>query len=134
MILAVLIAAVPSGMVPDDGGADEVPFPALLRGARATYGAAVQEALSRAGSDDLPRNGSFVIGAIDRTGAPPSRISAGLGVCKQTAELVGGMAPEDRPWGIYESALSDPDETLVGVGGPSRLRQRPRLKAPSSAR
>lgn len=29
----------------------------------------------------------------------------------------------DRPWGMYEFALSDPDETLVRVGWPSRLRQ-----------
>jgi catechol 2,3-dioxygenase-like lactoylglutathione lyase family enzyme len=26
--------------------------------------------------------------------------------------------PEDKPWGMYEFALSDPDETLVRVGWP----------------
>ena len=31
--------------------------------------------------------------------------------------------PEDKPWGMYEFALSDPDETLVRVGWPSRLRR-----------
>ena len=30
--------------------------------------------------------------------------------------------PEDKPWGMYEFALSDPDETLVRVGWPSKLR------------
>jgi len=30
--------------------------------------------------------------------------------------------PEDKPWGMYEFALSDPDETLVRVGWPTRLR------------
>jgi catechol 2,3-dioxygenase-like lactoylglutathione lyase family enzyme len=30
--------------------------------------------------------------------------------------------PEDKPWGMYEFALSDPDQTLVRVGWPSRLR------------
>jgi hypothetical protein len=30
--------------------------------------------------------------------------------------------PEDKPWGMYEFAISDPDETLVRVGWPSRLR------------
>jgi catechol 2,3-dioxygenase-like lactoylglutathione lyase family enzyme len=30
-------------------------------------------------------------------------------------------APEHKPWGMYEFALSDPDETLVRVGWPSRL-------------
>jgi catechol 2,3-dioxygenase-like lactoylglutathione lyase family enzyme len=46
-------------------------------------------------------------------------------------EDVGAMAgkfqkfPKDEPWGMYEFAVSDPDETLVRVGWPSRLR-RPR--------
>ena len=33
-------------------------------------------------------------------------------------------SPEDKPWGMYEFAMSDPDETLVRVGWPTRLRQR----------
>jgi catechol 2,3-dioxygenase-like lactoylglutathione lyase family enzyme len=37
------------------------------------------------------------------------------------AELVNGKGPEDKPWGMYEFALSDPDETLVRVGRRSRL-------------
>jgi catechol 2,3-dioxygenase-like lactoylglutathione lyase family enzyme len=37
-------------------------------------------------------------------------------------EIVGGAGPEDKPWGMYEFALSDPDQTLVRVGWPSRLR------------
>ena len=32
-------------------------------------------------------------------------------------------SPEDNPWGMYEFAMSDPDETLVRVGWPTRLRQ-----------
>ncbi len=38
-------------------------------------------------------------------------------------EAVGKVTPEDKPWGMYEFALSDPDETLVRVGWPSRLRR-----------
>lgn len=30
-------------------------------------------------------------------------------------------APTHKPWGMYEFALSDPDETLVRVGWPSHL-------------
>ncbi len=33
-----------------------------------------------------------------------------------------GCKAEDKPWGMYEFALSDPDETLVRVGWPTRLR------------
>ena len=32
-------------------------------------------------------------------------------------------SPKDRPWGMYEFAMSDPDQTLVRVGWPSRLRR-----------
>ena len=41
------------------------------------------------------------------------------------AEILGKNAPEDKPWGMYEFAVSDPDETLVRVGWPSRLRKSP---------
>ncbi|HEV2675302.1 MAG TPA: VOC family protein [Aliidongia sp.] len=37
------------------------------------------------------------------------------------AELIGSNGPEHKPWGMYEFALSDPDQTLVRVGWPSRL-------------
>ena len=36
-----------------------------------------------------------------------------------------GRRAEDKPWGMYEFAVSDPDETLVRVGWPSRLRKGP---------
>ena len=29
---------------------------------------------------------------------------------------------ENKPWGMYEFAISDPDETLIRVGWPSGLR------------
>ena len=35
-------------------------------------------------------------------------------------EVIG--SPEDKPWGMYEFALNGPDDTLVWVGWPSRLR------------
>jgi hypothetical protein len=33
-----------------------------------------------------------------------------------------GAKAEDKPWGMYEFSLSDPDETLIRVGWPTRLR------------
>ncbi|GLR90100.1 VOC family protein [Bradyrhizobium iriomotense] len=36
-------------------------------------------------------------------------------------ELTEKRGPEHKPWGMYEFALSDPDETLVRIGWPSRL-------------
>jgi hypothetical protein len=38
-------------------------------------------------------------------------------------EILNKSGPEDKPWGMYEFAVSDPDETLVRVGWPTRLRQ-----------
>jgi hypothetical protein len=37
-------------------------------------------------------------------------------------EILGkaGM-PEEKPWGMYEFAVSDPDGTLVRIGWPARL-------------
>jgi catechol 2,3-dioxygenase-like lactoylglutathione lyase family enzyme len=36
----------------------------------------------------------------------------------------GRRGPENKPWGMYEFAIPDPDETLVRIGWPSRLRNR----------
>lgn len=86
---------------------EDVALPALLRAARAAYGSAIRAALAEAGCDDVPRNGSYVIGAIARTGAPLSQIIHELGVSKQAAgQLVDTLVmrgyldrfvdPEDR--------------------------------------
>jgi hypothetical protein len=37
-------------------------------------------------------------------------------------EFAGAAGPEDKTWGMYEFALSDPDQTLVRIGWPTRLR------------
>jgi catechol 2,3-dioxygenase-like lactoylglutathione lyase family enzyme len=37
-------------------------------------------------------------------------------------EMRAHRGPEDKPWGMYEFSLSDPDETLVRVGWRTRLR------------
>ena len=36
----------------------------------------------------------------------------------------GRCGPEDKPWGMYEFAIPDPDETLVRIGWPTRLHDR----------
>jgi hypothetical protein len=40
-------------------------------------------------------------------------------------EMVGAVWPEDKAWGMYEFAVTDPDQTLVRIGWPSRLREAP---------
>ena len=39
-----------------------------------------------------------------------------------SGELANGRGPEDTPWGMYEFALNGPDDTLVRIGWPTRLR------------
>ena len=42
---------------------------------------------------------------------------------KEFRDEILGKGPEEKPWGTYEFAMSDPDETLVRVGWPNRLRK-----------
>jgi len=59
----------------------------------------------------------------------PGRNPNGLYYCtedidrlaKGVEDLLLGGGPTHKPWGMYEFALSDPDETLVRVGWPSHL-------------
>src|SRR5215471_20884700 len=85
---------------------DEAAFPALLRAARRAYGSAVRGALADAGYDDVPRNGSYVLAAIARTGAALSRIIQELGVSKQAAgQLVDTLVTRG-----YLDRAPDPDD------------------------
>jgi len=79
-------------MVPGEQRDEDVPLPALLRGAHRTYGDAVRRAVSDAGFDDLPKNGPYVVGAIAHAGLPLSRIIVQLGLSKQAAgQLVDAL-------------------------------------------
>ena len=66
---------------------EEIPFPALLRHARSTYGVAMRRALAEAGYDDLPANALYVIGgmALGAEGLPLGQLVKELGVSKQAA-------------------------------------------------
>jgi DNA-binding MarR family transcriptional regulator len=64
---------------------EDVVTPALLRTARTTYRSAIRDALVAVECADMPRNGSFVIGAIARTGSSLSEVIEQLGVSKQAA-------------------------------------------------
>jgi catechol 2,3-dioxygenase-like lactoylglutathione lyase family enzyme len=42
---------------------------------------------------------------------------------KEFRDEILGTGPEEKPWGTHEFAVSDPDQTLVRVGWPMRLRK-----------
>ena len=55
----------------------------------------------------------------------PGRNPFGLYLYTENVDALAaamGCQAEEKPWGMYEFALSDPDETLVRVGWPTRLR------------
>ncbi|HEY0716884.1 MAG TPA: MarR family transcriptional regulator [Streptosporangiaceae bacterium] len=67
------------------GAPGDVPIPALLRGARGSYGATIAARLAEAGFEDLPRNGPFVLGGMAHQGGSAVEMIKGLGVSRQAA-------------------------------------------------
>lgn len=78
----------------------------MLRGARRTYGTVIRRALAEAGYDDMPRDGSYVISAIARTGAPLGNIITALGVSKQA----GGQLVDSLVLRGYLARAVDPED------------------------
>ena len=86
----------------------------------------------REGDDDYRmlsdgRGGELHLTAAVEGWLVPGRNPFGLylyveGVDELAARM--GCRAEDKPWGMYEVAVSDPDEPLVRVGWPTRLRKR----------
>ena len=54
-------------MSDDNPWYDTIVIPALLRGARRTYGKAMRKALEEADCDDIPGDGMYVIGSLAMT-------------------------------------------------------------------
>jgi DNA-binding MarR family transcriptional regulator len=71
-----------------------IPLPALLRHARTAYGSAMRHALKKAGYDDIPRNGLYVIGglALAAGDVPLAVLIRDLRISKQAAgQLVDAL-------------------------------------------
>jgi DNA-binding MarR family transcriptional regulator len=86
----------------------DVATPALLRHARNTYGAAMRGALARAGYDDVPHNGMYVIGglALGAGGVPLGKLVRELRISKQAAgQLVDTLVMRG-----YLDRTMDPDD------------------------
>ena len=93
---------------------DEIVLPALLRHARTTYGAAMRGALAKAGYDDIPRNGLYVIGglALGAGGVPLGQLVRELRVSKQAAgQLVDTLVLR----GYLQRATDDEDRRKLNV-------------------
>jgi DNA-binding MarR family transcriptional regulator len=86
---------------------DEVVIPALLRAARGSYGHAIRAQLADGGFEDIPRNGSYVLGGMVNHGGSAGGLVRELRVSKQAAsQLIDTLVlrgylerqadPEDR--------------------------------------
>lgn len=86
----------------------DIVMPALLRHARTTYGGAMRRALDRAGFDDIPANGLYVIGglALGAGDVPLSALIRDLRISKQAAgQLVDTLVMRG-----YLERQADPDD------------------------
>jgi DNA-binding MarR family transcriptional regulator/catechol 2,3-dioxygenase-like lactoylglutathione lyase family enzyme len=67
---------------------NELPSPTLMRMARGTYAQAIRAELHALGYDNLPRNGVFVLSAIESSEESRLELPSELGVTKQAVSLV----------------------------------------------
>jgi DNA-binding MarR family transcriptional regulator len=68
-----------------DAPPEIIAFPILLRLARDTYVGAIRAAQAEAGCDDMPRNGTYVIGAMANRNTPLADVIEEIGMSKQAA-------------------------------------------------
>jgi DNA-binding MarR family transcriptional regulator len=93
----------------------QVVMPALLRHARYTYGTAMRHALAKAGFDDIPRNGLYVIGGLAlgvRGDVPLAELINELRTSKQAAGLLVDILVTR---GYLERAVDKADRRKVTV-------------------
>jgi DNA-binding MarR family transcriptional regulator len=73
-------------VIPDEAVTpDEAVIPALLRAARGSYAHAIRARLVAEGFDDMPRNGSYVVGGIVNQGGSAENLVEELGISEQAA-------------------------------------------------
>ena len=72
-------------MAEQDGTAPGIPIPALLRHARGAFALAIRNELRGGDFEDLPANGSYVLGGMAHHQVAASQLIHELGVSKQAA-------------------------------------------------
>jgi DNA-binding MarR family transcriptional regulator len=104
---------------------DEVPLPALMRGARDAYRDSIRRELEDAGCEDIPRNALFVLTGLYASEAdfsPQADVVASLGLSKQAAsQLIDTLVLR----GYLERRVDPEDRRRMDV----RLTSRGRLAA-----
>jgi DNA-binding MarR family transcriptional regulator len=109
-----------------------VPLPALLRHARATYGVGMRSALEKAGYDDIPKNGLYVIGGLALDGDYPlAALIDDLQISKQAAgQLVDTLVER----GYLEREVDGDDRRRLLLTLSQRGRAAAKVQAAARAR
>jgi DNA-binding MarR family transcriptional regulator len=101
-----------------------VVLPALLGAARSVYGEVIRAALADAGYDDMPKRGSFILGAIANHGSTLASAVKGLRTSKQAAsQLVDALVLR----GYLERTPDEQDRRRVKVALTERGRDAARV-------
>src|SRR5580692_7436602 len=91
---------------------DQAVIPALLRAARGSYAHAIRARLVAAGFEDMPRNGSYVVGGIVNQGGSAEGLVRELGISRQTAsQLIDTLVLR----GYLERLLNADDPHRVSI-------------------
>lgn len=107
-------------------------MPALLLGALATYGGAMRAALAKAGYDDIPKNGLYVIGGLALAGDHPlGRLIDQLRLSKQAAgQLVDTLVER----GYLQRDVDAEDRRRLTIALSARGRAAAKVQAAARAR
>jgi DNA-binding MarR family transcriptional regulator len=112
---------------------EEVSTPALLRHARTTYGLAMRTALAKAGYDDIPQNGLYVIGglALQKGDIPLGQLISDLRISKQAAgQLVDALVMR----GYLERDVDAEDRRKLTIALTERGRDAARVQTAARAK
>lgn len=69
----------------DEGTADGVPIPALLRHARGAFSRSIRKELRKVECEDLPANGPYVLGGMANRGVESSQLLRELGISERAS-------------------------------------------------
>lgn len=111
---------------------DSFAMPAMLLSALATYGGAMRAALAKAGYDDIPKNGLYVIGGLALAGDHPlGRLIEQLRLSKQAAgQLVDTLVER----GYLQRDVDAEDRRRLTVALSARGRAAAKVQAAARAR
>jgi len=107
-------------------------MPALLHHALATYGGAMLAALGKAGYDDIPKNGLYVIGGLALAGDHP--LSDLIGQLRLSKQAAGQLVDSLVERGYLQRDVDAEDRRRLTISLSARGRAAARVQAAARVR